>query len=67
MIEFLLLDGPGGQYIAINPAEIVSVRTPRASDHMAKDVHCIVFTVDGKYTGVTQTCVETRQKIKEIH
>jgi hypothetical protein len=54
------LTGPGGQVIEVNPNEIVSVREPRGADHFGKDVHCLVFTSDGKYIGVVQTCEQVK-------
>lgn len=54
---FILLHGPGGQVIAINPGEIVTLREPRSGeDHFHKEVRCIVTTADGKYSAVVETC-----------
>jgi hypothetical protein len=64
-VALITLSGPGGQYVVVNAREIVSLRAPRANDHLAKDVRCIVFTVDSKFTGVAETCAEVRQKIEE--
>jgi hypothetical protein len=64
-ITMITFTGPSGQYVAINSDGIVSVRSPRAVDHLTKDVRCMVFTIDGKFVGVRETCAEVRQKIEE--
>jgi nitrous oxidase accessory protein NosD len=65
MIELALaliqLLGPDGQIIEINPESVVTVRTPRGTDHFAKDIHCIVFTADGKNIAVVQTCDQVKE------
>jgi hypothetical protein len=62
---FLVLTGPDNQHVEINPQEIVSLRAPRAVDHFNKDVHCLVFTSDGKYTGVQETCDQVNAKLQQ--
>lgn len=63
-LTLVLLTGPGGQIIEINPAEVVSIRSPRSLDHMPRSVHCIVFTTDSKFVGVEETCREADRKLK---
>lgn len=41
--------------IAINPAEIVSIRTPR-DGHFPKGTRCLIHMVDGKFIAVVETC-----------
>lgn len=55
MIELLYLTGPDHQMIAINPAEIVSIRTPR-DGHFPKGTRCLIHMVDGKFIAVVETC-----------
>jgi hypothetical protein len=60
-IKVITLMGPDGQQVEINRNEIVSTRAPRSTDHFGKGVRCLVFTVDGKYIGVIETCAEVRR------
>ena len=62
LLGFVLLTGPGGQVIAVNPTEIVSLREPRG-DNFDKDVHCLIHTADGKFIAVIETCEVVRGKI----
>ena len=55
-LTLIMLTGPDHQVIEINPEEVVSLRAPRAIDHMTRDIRCIVFTTDGKFIGVEQSC-----------
>jgi hypothetical protein len=58
--------GPDGQHVEINPDEVVSIRVPRANEgHFAKGVQCLIFTGDGKYTPVIETCDEVSYKLAE--
>jgi hypothetical protein len=63
MLKFLLaltlieLTAPDGHLLELNADEIVTLRVPRPSEqHLHANVHCIVYTVDGKFVGVTETC-----------
>ena len=62
LFRLILLHGPGGQEIWINPDTITSVRTPRgAEDHVHRDVHCFVNTDDGKFAAVVETCAAVKE------
>jgi hypothetical protein len=63
-LTLVVLTGPGGQLIKVNPDEVVSLRTPRGIDHMPKTVHCIVFTTDTKFIGVEETCDQADSKLR---
>jgi hypothetical protein len=55
-LVLITLTGPDGQHVEINPAEIISIREPRGTDHFAKGTHCLITTTDGKYATVLETC-----------
>jgi hypothetical protein len=63
-LTLIVLTGPGGQNVKINPDEVVSLRAPRSTDHMPKTVHCIVFTTDTKFIGVEETCDQADYKLR---
>jgi hypothetical protein len=64
--HLIILHGPGGHVIAINPAEVVTVREPREDEgHLAGGVHCIITTGDGKFSAVVETCAEVRKIARE--
>lgn len=62
--EFLILTGPDHQAIEVNPAEIVALRAPRSADHFAAGTKCLVFTADGKYVSVTETCLRVDEMLR---
>ena len=62
-MTLVMLTGPQHQVIEINPEEVVSLRAPRAIDHMTRDIRCMVFTTDGKFIGVTETCRTVEDKL----
>lgn len=64
VLRLIELHGPGGQFVEINPEEIVSLREPRAGDHFAFGIKCLIFTSDGKYTGVIETCAQVAEMVK---
>jgi hypothetical protein len=58
--------GPDGQRIEVNPDEVVSLRVPRSVEgHFAKGIQCLIFTGDGKMTGVVESCDEVSLKLSE--
>jgi hypothetical protein len=63
-LTLVVLTGPGGQIVKINPDEVVSLRAPRSTDHMPKTIHCIVFTTDTKFIGVEETCDQAGDKLR---
>lgn len=63
--EFIELTAPGGLKLEINIGEIVAIRVPRHSEHFAPGGHCIVYTADGKYLVVAETCERIDELIRE--
>lgn len=62
--KLVQLHGPNGQLIEINRDEVVSLRQPRGDEkHFHSDVRCLVFTSDGKFTGVQESCTEVQDKL----
>jgi uncharacterized protein YlzI (FlbEa/FlbD family) len=60
------LTGLRGQKIEINPAEITSIHNPNGDHLVSKDVRCIVFTADGKFVSVRETCTEVIEQIVRV-
>jgi len=65
-VHLIILHGPDGQIVALNPMEVTSVRDTRAEfrDHFHKSTRCLVFTADGKFIGVTEDCASVRTLIE---
>lgn len=64
-LKLILLTGPGQQVIEVNPAEIASIRQPRGSEHLARGTRCLIFTADGKFFSVRETCAEVQRRLME--
>ena len=62
-LTLILLTGPGGQTIELNPQAVVELRAPRGTDHVAKSVRCLVFTLDGRFVGVEESCARARDLV----
>lgn len=63
--NLVILSGPDGQIIRINPSQVVSVREPRNIEgHFHKDVHCLIHMADGKFVAVTESCDIVRQLLE---
>jgi uncharacterized protein YlzI (FlbEa/FlbD family) len=61
----IVLTATDGRPIKVNPKDIVSLRVPPSSgDHVSKDAHCLVFTSDGKYIGVQESCDQVNSKLQ---
>jgi hypothetical protein len=66
-LALIIVTGPGGQVISVNPAEIISLKEPQRTGyhHFEPDVHCVINTVDGKFIAVTETCDVVRKEIDD--
>ena len=60
----LELTGLDREAIAVNPAAVVALRTPRTHDRiLPAGVGCAVQTSDGKHIAVRETCEQVRQRL----
>jgi hypothetical protein len=57
------LIGPDEQTIWVNPAEVVSIRTPRGTGDLHEDIQCVLTTADGKFISLTDLCSVVSQKL----
>ena len=65
---FLNLHGPDGREIDISVSEITSLqcKIPNVENRLfAEGVNALVFTTDGKYISVSETCNEIREMLGE--
>lgn len=62
---FIQLHAPDGQIIYLNPDQITNLRKPRGQDqqHFIKGTNCVVFTTDGKYISVYESCEQIRKAL----
>ena len=66
---WIVLHGPGGYEVNINPKRITSMRggvPGSANKFIHDDAHCVVNTDDGKFIAVIETCEQVRKVIREI-
>ena len=65
--HLILLHGPGGQEIDINPREIASLREPSAisEGHFPKDIHCVVIMTSGRFNLVKEDCRTVKAMTEE--
>jgi hypothetical protein len=64
-LSFVLLTGPDGQEVRINPSHVVTVREPRnVEGHFHKDVRCLVHLDDGKFVAVIEPCKVVRELLE---
>ncbi|MBR0747395.1 hypothetical protein JQ582_26010 [Bradyrhizobium japonicum] len=65
LVVLILLHGPDGNQIAINPETVTTVRTARADDRpdkqSTKGIACIITLTDGKFAGVVEDCATVRE------
>lgn len=64
-VVFFTLTLPGGSSVDINAGEVLTIREPATTQHLTKEVHCIVNLSDGKFIGVTEDCDTVRQRLRE--
>ena len=65
-LHLVQLTGPNGQRIYINPVDVVTIRQPTAgADHFHAAVQCVIFTVDGRWLGVVESCDNVERLIEK--
>lgn len=64
-LNLVVLTGPSGVRIDINPDAITSIRDPRAmpEGHWIKNTHCIILVDGGGTIAVRETCDEVRKEL----
>jgi hypothetical protein len=63
-VTLVELTGLDHESIAVNPASIVALRTPREHNRvLTPGAACAVQTNDGKHIAVLETCEQVRQRI----
>jgi uncharacterized protein YlzI (FlbEa/FlbD family) len=62
---FVLVHSPGGNDVALNTAEISSIRQRSEMPDQHKDVRCVIVMTNGLSIGVTETCREVVHAIAE--
>jgi hypothetical protein len=65
-VDLLLLTAPDGKYLSVAPSQVVALRgaATKPEGTLHKGVRCVVFTVDGKFLSVVETCPEVSRKLK---
>jgi hypothetical protein len=63
-LALILLHGPGGQQIHVNPNKVSTLRDPRGEAHFAPHTHCLVITSNGKFIAVRETCGAVRHLVE---
>lgn len=68
-LRLVVLHGPDGQVVEINPEEVDTIREPRGKEagHFHEGVKCLIFTSDGKMSGVIEDCDTVTYKLAETH
>lgn len=68
LAPLLLLHGPTGREIRINPRNITSLHASvptQRNKAVAEGAHCLINTSDGKFVSVAETCDAVSQMIAE--
>jgi len=64
-VVLIQVTGPDGQRIDLNPSQIVSLREPRVSEHVAAGTRCIIHTTGGKFIATVNECEEILRRLAE--
>ena len=64
---WIMVQGPGGQVIWVNPETVVSVRAPRGvrDGHWPADTQCLITTVDGKFITTSEPCSQIERRLRQ--
>jgi hypothetical protein len=68
ILLLLLLHGPTGREIRLNPRTVTSLHAPMTPGHnqaITEGANCLINTADGKFIAVIETCAEVARMIEE--
>jgi hypothetical protein len=66
-LVLILLHGPDGHEIRVNPTEIVSLRSAAAESNLVHDnVKCFINMADGKFINASETCEEIQRLLEGV-
>lgn len=67
LVELIILHGPSGVEVAINPAMITSLRAsgPEREGFFTEGVECMINLADGKFVTVRESCNDIRRRMRE--
>lgn len=67
LVLLIMLHGPDGRTILLNPATVASMRggiDGRSNELVQDKVRCVISTTDGKLVNVVETCETVRDLIR---
>jgi hypothetical protein len=53
-----------GRRLDINPADVVKLVPNTENGHYHSSIHCVIHTVDGHWTAVSESCDVVRQRLE---
>jgi len=61
-LDLVTVIGPDYQQVEINPDAVVALRAPKPNEakSFAPGVKCVMYTADGHFIGLSQTCTEVK-------
>ena len=69
LASLLLLHGPTGREIRINPRNVTSLHAPQPGQRntsVTAGANCLINTSDGKFVSVAETCEAVSQMITGV-
>jgi hypothetical protein len=67
VVVLILLHGPGGHEIRINPEQVTSLRAAKPGEDnkfLTEGAHCMVSLTDGKFVSVVEPCEAVQQMLE---
>ena len=65
-LDTIVLMGADGKPIELNPANVTAFRAPRLVDNFIAWAKCRIFTNDGRFLSVGETCEQVSEKLHKL-
>ena len=63
--QYIVLQTPDGRKMNVNPKHIVGVADTKGK--LVTDiVHCVIYTTDGQFFSVVETCESIKARLEEL-
>lgn len=63
--QYIVLQTPDGRIVHVNPKQVVSV-TEVKGKLLTDAVHCTIYTTDGRFFSVVETCESVRARLEAL-
>jgi len=63
--QYIVLKTPDGRTVHVNPKQVVST-SQSTGKLLSENVRCVIYTTDGRFISVVETCEDIKARLEEL-